>query len=403
MMARDSRRPLTIVAAGIAVATLAACNSEPVAANSGSIAVTAVTTGDDLDSAYTVTLDEADGRTLGANHDNIVYSDLPAGNHSVGMANVSVNCAVGGNNPQTVGVTLDSITHVEFQVTCERKLITVISFTASGDLEHPSPYNLFLMKSDGTDRVRLTYDSVYNTGWADWSPDGQKLTFSSDRDGDAGHVYVMNPDGTDQKHLSGMGPDDGQVAWSPDGTKFAFTRVVGLMGELHITEIWVMDADGSNQVRLTGGHWDQSPRWSPDGAKIVFTSDRNRVSIYQVYSSIYVMNADGSNITNLTRDGALNFSPAWTPNGAKIVFVSNRDGNNYHLFIMNADGTAITQLTNGANGEYDPDVSPDGRFILFSSTRDTIPAEIYVMRLDGAGITRLTHNQQRDVYPRWRP
>src|SRR3990172_1844040 len=107
-------------------------------------------------------------------------------------------------------------------------------------------------------------------------------------------------------------------------------------------EIYVMDADGSNPTNLTNdGATDGGPAWSPDGGKIAFTSERD--GNYE----IYVMDADGSNPTNLTNNSAWDSEPAWSPDGSKIAFESYRD-NNREIYVMNADGTAQTNLTNNA-------------------------------------------------------
>ncbi|MCJ7628798.1 MAG: hypothetical protein MUO50_10480 [Longimicrobiales bacterium] len=104
--------------------------------------------------------------------------------------------------------------------------------------------------------------------------------------------------------------------------------------------LWVMNANGSNQTRLTfSGSNDYFPAWSPDGSKIAFVSDRNG------NFEIYVMNADGSNQTRLTFTSASELQPSWSPDGTKIVFSTDRDGRQ-ETYIMNTDGSNQTRLTN---------------------------------------------------------
>ncbi len=123
-------------------------------------------------------------------------------------------------------------------------------------------------------------------------------------------------------------------AWSPDGVKIAFTSTRDWK-----KDIYVMNADGSNQTNLTNNFLQEaSPAWSPDGTKIAFTSTRDRKK------DIYVMNADGSNQTNLTNNFLSEASPAWSPDGTKIAFTSTGGGYN-HIFIINADGSNRTRLT----------------------------------------------------------
>src|SRR5205814_9520420 len=100
-------------------------------------------------------------------------------------------------------------------------------------------------------------------------------------------------------------------------------------------EIYVMNADGSGQRRLTRNPAkDVSPAWSPDGRRIAFARDRGST---KPSSDIYVMNADGSRLRRLTRSPANDVSPAWSPNGRKIVFVSDRDNYSYdnNIWVMN--------------------------------------------------------------------
>ena len=119
--------------------------------------------------------------------------------------------------------------------------------------------------------------------------------------------------------LTSNSGEDSTPAWSPDGSKIAFTSAID-----GYNEIYVMNADGSNIIQLTdNSDWDDvSPAWSPDGSKIAFMSDRDRDDdIFE----IYVMNADGSNVIQLTNNSDQDGFPAWSPDGSKIAFTSTRD------------------------------------------------------------------------------
>ena len=155
-----------------------------------------------------------------------------------------------------------------------------------------------------------------------------------------------------------------------------------------------MDADGSNQTRLTNNAArDDGPTWSPDGRRIAFDSRRDG------NEEIYVIDADGSNPTRLTSNSSDDSDPAWSPVGGKIAFESHRDGND-EIYVMDEDGSNQTRLTNFSSDTSDSTWSPDGRRIAFS-IRDHAQGEIYVMNADGSNVQRLTNNLVNDITPSW--
>jgi len=128
-------------------------------------------------------------------------------------------------------------------------------------------------------------------------------------------------------------------------------------------EIYVMDADGKNLVNLTkNGAKDLGAAWSPDGTKIAFVSTRDG------NWAVHVMDADGNNPVNLTQNGATDRTPSWSPDRTKIAFWSNRDGNE-EIYVMDADGNNPVRLTNNPADDDRPDwccpvpfaVSPKGK------------------------------------------
>lgn len=162
-------------------------------------------------------------------------------------------------------------------------------------------------------------------------------------------------------------------------------------------EIYVMNADGTGLSNLTNHDADDdSPSWSPDGTRIAFHSDRD-----DEYGDIYVMNADGTNVTRLTSERTFDVDPDWSPDGTRIAFMSSRDGPS-DIYVMNADGTGVTRLTtHSESNDWDPTWSPDGSRIAFHSNRDDELGEIYVINVDGSGLTRLTHGHGER--PAWSP
>jgi dipeptidyl aminopeptidase/acylaminoacyl peptidase len=155
----------------------------------------------------------------------------------------------------------------------------------------------------------------------------------------------MNADGSGVTRLTTNRGSDAIPTWSPDGTKIAFQS--DRDGNF---EIYVMNPDGTGVARLTNNAAsDGGPEWSPDGSKIAFTSQRDGDA------EVYVMNADGSGQTNVTDNPADDLLGAWSPDGTKIVFQSRRDDFNGDIFVMNADGSAQTNISNSTRAELQPD------------------------------------------------
>ena len=201
-------------------------------------------------------------------------------------------------------------------------------------------------------------------------------------------IYVMDDDGENQENLSNHPVDDTDPDWSPDGTKIAFVsdRNDG------VYQIYVMDDDGKNQTRLTDGpRKKRYPDWSPDGGKIAFT-------VMDAVPHIDVMDADGKNRERL-EDHAT--QPSWSPNGGQIAFLSGRDGSS-QIYVIGADGQGLEKVTHGVLGGRGPSFSPDGRRIACYASHGGF-YHLYVMGADGKNRQRLTHNQGHHSHPTWSP
>jgi len=198
---------------------------------------------------------------------------------------------------------------------------------------------VYVMNADGSGQTNLTHNPANDWG-PSWSPNGKKIVFNSDRKSRGRHLlYMMNPDGSGVQQVGDIWVE--YPAWAPDGTKIAFeSQEPGASGYNPDYNIYVMNPDGSGVTRLTEAPGqDVAPAWSPDGKKILFTSTRDNEILpgnLAPLPDIWVMNADGSGQTRLTRSGGE--YAAWSSDGKYIVFGGDR------LYVMNADGSNITPL-----------------------------------------------------------
>jgi dipeptidyl aminopeptidase/acylaminoacyl peptidase len=255
---------------------------------------------------------------------------------------------------------------------------------------------IFVMNSDGSGQQQLTANTATDTR-PDWSPDGTKIVFESDRDGNT-ELYVMNADGTGQTRLTTNTANDNQPVWSPDGTKIAFTsdRAIGA-GDGNGNggyELYVMNADGTNVVRLTYQEGtDSRPEWSPDGGKLIFAS-----TFFGNWDIHRLSAVTGGDKWRLTTHPGTETNPVVDPFGTMYAFQGNATGNN-DLWVIQPNGAAVNLSNNPASDEA-LDYSPDGESIIFSTTRDG-NSDIYVMKADGTGQTNITYNVAADTFPDW--
>jgi Tol biopolymer transport system component len=263
-------------------------------------------------------------------------------------------------------------------------------------------------------------------------------------------IYVMHADGSGIRPLRRGGAARGAsgLVWSPDGSRLAFLSV-------RTGEIWAVDADDSHLVRVAAGYQALSPTWSPDGRRIAF-SKRDSSG-----RDIWVMNADGSNQQRLARTDVWEFELDWSPSGKAIAFsdytslapflgvVSTRAGTAHvltakfvydaatprwspnarllaftrwqtafhtaEIYLTSAGGDSQVRLTHNGLADGQPTWSPDGKKIAFVRWRGSPrfacvgyatvcgPSDIYVMNADGTGVTRLTHTPAAEGNPAWQP
>jgi Tol biopolymer transport system component len=245
---------------------------------------------------------------------------------------------------------------------------------------------IYVMDADGGNPLRLT-DHHADEGYPAFSPDGSKISFDSDRDGNF-EIYTMDAGGGNVRRLTYSSARDVSAAWSPDGARIAF-----MSDRTGRFEVWTMNADGSEPRQFTGSadtpsagtHW--FPQFSPDGERMAFHVERD----------VHTVRVDGSEYTRLTTDPDNGMVPTWSPDGARLGFMSWRTGAT-EIWVMSADGSDQTRLTHTEAGEsVDPRWSPDGSRIVYTwlPAGGAGPKHIMSMSADGSDVSQLTGGGRR--------
>jgi Tol biopolymer transport system component len=268
-----------------------------------------------------------------------------------------------------------------------------IAFVSSRD----GVYAIYLMNADGAGVHRLT-DEELTTGETPsglffefepaWSPDGTKIAFTSRRGGSF-DIYVTGADGTGTRRLTSTRADEANPTWSPDGTRIAYERG-------NPADLWVMGADGSDQHRFAALDAEEhDPAWSPDGNWIAYQVRRAGTPL----AEIHLVRSDASGGRRLTTLGRQSSAPAWSPDSRRIAFATNAgsEGANFDIYTVRVDGKGLRRITNAPEDEFEPSFSPDGRELAFDR------AGAVMVTRPGEDVRELTDAENNDGSPVWRP
>jgi Tol biopolymer transport system component len=265
---------------------------------------------------------------------------------------------------------------------------------------------IYSINADGSGFAQLT-NSNGVSAQPNWSLDGTKIVFTSDRSGET-RIWIMNADGTDQHRLARdlRGYRDYQPTFAPGGKRIVFSRCLPDDG---VCAIYDMKRDGTDKRALTtfkdgtNEAVDFDPLVAPNGKRIAFT----RFSAGGTFSQVYVMRRNGRRAHPVTPARLEASSPDWSPGGRKISFNTNCCRAHSAIFQIDARGTDPRRLTDPVfpHNDVSPSYSPTGNRIAFASDRrrEQFTLGLFVMQRDGSGIKPLFTGLNGVVDVSWGP
>lgn len=268
------------------------------------------------------------------------------------------------------------------------------AFTSDRDGES----DIFVVDQDGGVRnvTRVSfgdYPPYWGCAAPEWSPDGARIVFTLNMPAgtemrDEKEIHVIDADGSNMMRLTYSPSYDWEASWSPDGSRLLFTSFRD--GD---SEIYLMNPDGSGQQNLTNSptHEDM-PAWSPDGTQVLFRSDRTGLL------TVYLMSPDGFDLRMIPGLPETTRCPCWSPDGTRIAFATWTD-----ICIVDLDGTELDRFTPGLTRPCGLDWSPDGRELGFHVSEGTGHYDIYTLSVATGAVRRVTDRRGWDLSLCWYP
>ena len=250
-----------------------------------------------------------------------------------------------------------------------------------------------IMNADGTEQRRLTTEDYTRHFYPSMAPDGKSIVYAQFGGENIYNIYEITLDGRATQLTDGLGVLTAPEI-SPDGSQITFTYWTAASNK---HAVWVMARDGSDPHEVAPSGWD--PTWSPDGQEILFASDHNG-SI-----QMYTVTLGNGSISQVNVMDYLRGRTDWSIKNEIVTY----SGTSWHreIFLMNADGSNVHQITPSGGNSQGAGFSPDGNWVTFTAYFDHYGddhgCEIYIMRTDGSDLRRLTDNDYCDWQPRWGP
>ena len=257
-------------------------------------------------------------------------------------------------------------------------------------------YEHFTMGLDGTNQIKLSQSNLsrlwpYHTTHQR-SADGQSvLGHYYAQAGTASSIALYDLDGNVVSLLTvDWAGAELFPQWSPDETSIAFFSNRDRDKDAGQYDVFVMNSDGSNLVKVTGSGGGEWPTWSPDGSRVAYVSG----------TSLYSVGKDGENRVLIADVGEPTHMPTWTHATDKIAFATAHPS--WDIYVVNSDGSGLLNISNHPAEDFRPQWSPDGQHIAFDSDREG-NIEIYLASADGGQLTNLTNHPADDLAVRWIP
>ncbi len=235
-----------------------------------------------------------------------------------------------------------------------------------------------------TSDIRL--DNTENANHPAWSPDGTKIVYTAGQD-----IWIMDSDGSGHRKLYGGLAWIGDPEFGQDGTNIYFARTSRTSQTARYISVHVMDTDGSNEKKLTFTADSRSPSISTDGKRLAYISRASG------NYDIWTMDTDGNDRIRVTDSNFDDSSPSWHPEGNTLIYSSGGD-----IFSIGANGLGLLKLTDDTHNNIDPAISPDGRMIAYSSDLGG-DYNIWLMDPEGKAFVKLTGDSSSERAPAWSP